>query len=74
MVERVLAEQVLAGAPLVHRPAERPIEGVRRVYAWSAFPIADNGRIAGAVSWLIDITERERAAADLEGANAQPNI
>jgi PAS domain S-box-containing protein len=74
MVERVLTEQVLASASLVDWPAERTIEGVRRVYAWSAFRIADNGRIVGAVGWLIDITERERATADLERARARLDL
>jgi PAS domain S-box-containing protein len=74
MVERVLAEQVLAGAPLVQRPAEQATGDARRVYAWSAFPITDNGRVAGVVSWLFDITEREREAADLERARARLDL
>jgi len=74
MVERVLTDQVLTGAPLVDWPLEQVIGGVRRVYAWSAFRIADGGRTVGAVGWLVDITERERANAALERARARLDL
>jgi PAS domain S-box-containing protein len=74
MVERVLTDQVLAGAPLVDWPVEQTAGGVRRVYAWSAFRIADHGRIVGALGWLVDVTERERSAAALEQARARLDL
>jgi PAS domain S-box-containing protein len=74
MIDRVLAGQVLAGAPLVDWPVEQTAGGVRRVYAWSAFRIVDHGRIVGALGWLVDVTERERAAAALEQARARLDL
>ena len=51
MIDRVLTGQVLAGVPLLDWPLEQTIDGVRRVYAWSAFRVADRagylGRWAG---------------------------
>jgi PAS domain S-box-containing protein len=74
MIDRVLSGQVLAGSPLVDWPLEQAVDGVRRVYAWSAFRVADHGRIAGALGWLVDVTERERAAAALEQARARLDL
>jgi PAS domain S-box-containing protein len=74
MIDRVLAGQVLEGAPLVDWPLEQSIDGVRRVYAWSAFRVADHGRIVGAMGWLVDVTERVRAAAALERARARLDL
>jgi PAS domain S-box-containing protein len=74
MVERVLTDQVLAGVPLVDWTAEKTVGGVRRVYAWSAFRIVDQGRVVGALGWLVDVTERERAAAALELARARLDL
>jgi PAS domain S-box-containing protein len=74
MIHRVLAGQVLVGAPLVDWPLEQLVDGVRRVYAWSAFQIADQGRVVGAMGWLVDVTEREQAAADLEQARARLDL
>jgi PAS domain S-box-containing protein len=71
MIERVLADQVLAGVPLVDWPLEQTIDGVRRVFAWSAFRMADHGRVVGALGWLVEVTERERATAALERAHAR---
>jgi PAS domain S-box-containing protein len=74
MIDRVLTGQVLDGAPLVDWPLEQSVDGVRRVYAWSAFRLADHGRIVGAMGWLVDVTERERAAAALEQARARLDL
>jgi PAS domain S-box-containing protein len=74
MIDRVLTGQVLAGVPLLDWPLEQTIGGVRRVYAWSAFRMADQGRVVGALGWLVDVTERERAAADLEQAHARLDL
>ena len=57
MVDRVLTGQVLNGAPLVDWLLEQIIDGVRRVYAWTAFRMEDHGRIVGAMGWLVDVTE-----------------
>ncbi|MCW2935750.1 MAG: putative sensor protein [Actinomycetia bacterium] len=74
MVDRILAGQVLAGVPLVDWPLEQAIDGARRTYAWSAFRVADRGRVLGALGWLADVTERERAAAALEQARARLDL
>jgi PAS domain S-box-containing protein len=74
MIQRVLADQVLAGAPLVSRPLEQTIDGVRRIYAWSAFRVADHGRVLGALGSLVEVTERERAIAALERAHARLDL
>jgi PAS domain S-box-containing protein len=72
MIDRVLAGQVLAGAPLVDSTLEQAIDGSRRVYAWSAFRVAsEDGSVMGALGWLVDVTEREQAAADVEQARAR---
>jgi PAS domain S-box-containing protein len=71
MIVRVLTDQVLAGAPLVDWPLEQTIDGVRRIYAWSAFRVADHGRTLGALGWLVEVTDRERAIAALEQARAR---
>ncbi|HEY6786956.1 MAG TPA: PAS domain-containing protein, partial [Trebonia sp.] len=62
-IDRILTGQVLAGVPLVDWPLEQAIDGARRTYAWSAFRVADRGRVLGALGWLADVTEREQAAA-----------
>jgi PAS domain S-box-containing protein len=75
MIDRVLAGQVMAGAPLVDWPLEQAIDSARRIYAWSAFRVAGHdGRIAGALGWLVDVTERERATAALEQARARLDL
>jgi PAS domain S-box-containing protein len=75
MIDRILTGQVLNGAPLVDWPLEQVIDGVRRAYAWSAFRMADHGgRVAGALGWLVDVTERERAGAALEQARARLDL
>jgi PAS domain S-box-containing protein len=74
MIDRVLTGQVLAGAPLVNVPLDQAVGGVRRSYAWSAFRVADHGRIVGVLGWLADVTERERAAAALEQARARLDL
>jgi PAS domain S-box-containing protein len=72
MIDRVLTGQVMAGAPLVDWPLEQAIDSTRRIYAWSAFRVAcHDGRIVGALGWLVDVTERERATAALEQARAR---
>jgi len=74
MIHRVLAGQVLAGTPLIDWPLEQFIDGVRHVYAWSAFRVADQGKVVGTMGWLVDVTERERAKADLEEARARLDL
>jgi PAS domain S-box-containing protein len=74
MIDRILTGQVLAGSPLVDWPLEREIDGVRRSYAWSTFRIAGHGRILGTLGWLVDVTERERAAAALKQAHARLDL
>jgi len=74
LAERVLTDQVLAGTPLVDWPVEQTAGGGRRVYAWSAFRIVEHGRVVGAMGWLVDVTERERAKADLEEARARLDL
>jgi len=75
MIDRVLTGQVMAGAPLVDWPLEQAVDGTRRIYAWSAFRIAGHdGRLVGALGWLVDVTERERAAAALEQARARLDL
>jgi PAS domain S-box-containing protein len=74
MIDRVLTGQVLAGVPLVDWPLDQEIDGVRRTYAWSAFRVADHGRVLGALGWLTDVTERERAVAALEQARARLDL
>ncbi|HTU76345.1 MAG TPA: SpoIIE family protein phosphatase [Trebonia sp.] len=72
MIDGVLAGQVLAGVPLVDWTLEQYVDGSRRVYAWSAFRVAaDDGSVLGALGWLVDVTEREREAADVEQARAR---
>jgi PAS domain S-box-containing protein len=75
MIDRVLTGQVMAGAPLVDWPLEQAIDGTRRIYAWSAFRVAGHdGRVVGALGWLVDVTERERASAALEQARARLDL
>jgi len=74
MVDRVLTGQVLAGVPVVDWPLLQAIDGVRRVYAWSAFRVVDHGRVVGVLGWLVEITERARAAAALEQARARLDL
>jgi PAS domain S-box-containing protein len=74
MIGRVLTDQVLAGAPLVGWPLEQTIDGVRRIYAWSAFRVAHHGRILGALGSLVEVTDRERAIAALERAHARLDL
>ncbi|HEX3963650.1 MAG TPA: SpoIIE family protein phosphatase [Trebonia sp.] len=74
MIDRILTGQVLAGVPLVNWALEQEIDGVRRVYAWSAFRVADHGRVLGALGWLTDVTARERAAAALDQARARLDL
>src|SRR6202000_2132836 len=71
-IDRVLTGQVLAGTPLVDWTLEQAVEGSQRFYAWSAFRVASHdGSVLGALGWLVDVTERERAAADVEQARAR---
>jgi PAS domain S-box-containing protein len=75
MIDRVLSGQVMTGAPLVDWPLEQAVDGTFRIYAWSAFRVAGHdGRVVGALGWLVDVTERERAAAALERARARLDL
>ena len=75
MIDRVLSGQVLAGVPLVDWTLDQAVDGARRVYAWSAFRVAGHdGSVLGALGWLVDVTERERAAADVEQARARLDV
>src|SRR5260221_12380937 len=56
MVERTLAQQVISeGVPVINMALERTEAGKRRAYAWTAYRVTDNGRVLGAVGYLIDI-------------------
>jgi len=69
-VERILGEQVIKeGVPVLNVPMTRPSRGGQRVLSWTAYRVTDNGRVLGAVSTLIDITDSVRAATDLRLAN-----
>jgi len=49
LIERTLVGQVMSGAPVVGMPLEQTLAGKRRVFAWSAYRVTDNGRVLGAV-------------------------
>jgi PAS domain S-box-containing protein len=67
LIERTLAGQVMtAGVPVVGMRLELTLDGERRVFAWSAYRVTDNGRVLGAVGSLTDITALRRANARLD--------
>jgi PAS domain S-box-containing protein len=66
LIERTLVGQVMSGAPVVGMPLEQTLAGKRRVFAWSAYRVTDNGRVLGAVGSLTDITALQRANARLD--------
>jgi PAS domain S-box-containing protein len=75
LIERTLSEQVIGtGVPVVNMPLEQSIEGERRVFAWTAYRVTDNGRVLGAVSTLVDITGALQDATDLRRANARLDL
>jgi PAS domain S-box-containing protein len=75
LIERTLDEQVItAGVPVVNMRLEGTLAGERRVFAWSAYRVTDNGRVLGAVGSLIDVTGPEQAAAALRQANARLDL
>ena len=48
LIERTLAGQVMnAGVPVVSMPLEQTLAGERRVFAWTAYRVTDNGRVLG---------------------------
>ena len=74
-VERTLAQQVInEGVPVVNMTLERTREGERRVHAWTAYRVTDNGRVLGAVGFLIDITGQAQADAALRQANTRLDL
>jgi PAS domain S-box-containing protein len=70
LIERTLAGQVMNGVPVVGMHLEGTLAGKRRVFAWSAYQVTDNGRVLGAVGSFTDITGPVQAAAALRQANA----
>jgi PAS domain S-box-containing protein len=67
LIERTLAGQVRGtGVPVVSMPMEQTLAGKRRVFAWSAYRVTDNGRVLGAVGSLTDITAQRQANARLD--------
>jgi PAS domain S-box-containing protein len=75
LVERILAEQVIKeGVPVVNMHLERIRAGKRRVFAWTAYRVTNNGRVLGAVGSLIDITGAAQAATDLRQANSRLDL
>ena len=51
LIERTLAGQVMsAGVPVVSMPLEQTLAGERRVFAWTAYRVTDNGRVLGTVA------------------------
>ncbi|MFB9832729.1 SpoIIE family protein phosphatase [Actinoallomurus acaciae] len=60
--ERTLAEQVMdRGVPVVNVHMEWTSAGNRRVLSWSAYRVTENGRVLGALSCLLDITDHAQA-------------
>jgi PAS domain S-box-containing protein len=75
LIERILAGQVIGGGvPVVAMRLERPQAGGRRVFAWTAYRVTDDGRVLGAVSSLTDITGPVQAATALRQANARLDL
>ena len=75
LIERTLAQQVInEGVPVVNMTLERTQEGERRVLAWTAYRVTDNGRVLGAVGSLIDITGQVQADAALRQANTRLDL
>jgi PAS domain S-box-containing protein len=71
LIERILAGQVMnAGVPVVSMHLEQTLAGERRVLAWTAYRVTDNGQVLGAVGSLTDITGPVQATAALRQANA----
>jgi PAS domain S-box-containing protein len=67
LIERTLAEQVINdGVPVVGMRLEQMVAGERRVFSWTAYRVTDNGRVLGAVSSIIDVTEPVQANARLD--------
>jgi PAS domain S-box-containing protein len=72
LIERTLCGQVIStGVPVVNMHLEQSLPGQRRVFAWTAYRVTDNGRVLGAVSTLIDITGAQQDATDLVHANSR---
>src|SRR5258708_4742389 len=70
--ERILAEQVISrGVPMIDVHVEQTLTGKRQVLSWSAYPVTDNGQVLGAVSSLLDITDRMEAVTALRQAYAR---
>jgi PAS domain S-box-containing protein len=75
LIERILAGQVIGGGvPVVAMRLERPQAGGRRVFAWTAYRVTDDGRVLGAVGSLTDITGQVQAATALRQANARLDL
>jgi len=57
LVERTLADQVIGqGVPVVGMRIERIVRGVRRIFSWTAYRVAEKGRVLGVVNAITDIT------------------
>src|ERR1700733_10312940 len=64
LVERTLAQQVInEGVPVINMALERTQAGMRQVHAWTAYRVTDNGRVLGAVGFLIYMTVPAQADA-----------
>ena len=66
LIERTLAGQVMNGVPVVSMQVEQTVAGKRRVLAWTAYRVTDNGRVIGAAGSLTDITGQVQANARLD--------
>ncbi|HTU72926.1 MAG TPA: PAS domain S-box protein, partial [Trebonia sp.] len=74
-VERILSERVIGqGVPVVNLALEGSQAGERRVLAWTAYRVTDNGRVIGAVGTIIDITGPAQAETDLRQANGRLDL
>ncbi|MCW2929652.1 MAG: domain S-box-containing protein [Actinomycetia bacterium] len=76
LVERTLAGRVIEkGVPVVNMHLDRSLAGgERRVFAWTAYRVTDNGRVLGAVGSFTDITGAVQAAAALRQANVRLDL
>jgi PAS domain S-box-containing protein len=74
-IERTLAEQVIEkGIPVVNMPLERNEEGERRVIAWTAYRVMDEGQVLGVVGTLLDVTAQAEAETALRQANTRLDL
>jgi PAS domain S-box-containing protein len=74
LVETLARQVINEGVPVINMSLERTEEGKRRVYAWTAYRVTDNGRVLGAVGFLIDITSAAQADTALRQANTRLDL